>query len=142
MIDLPYFDSVSLEIKKQLLENREKIFSCEFVTVHPELRARFSRIQHGDLIMGLAFKVFEFSSCTSAMGFSREDNKADKMAMRFGFEKIDRINLHGINCGVMILKKQNLKEHPLEIASTEIKNKFNNMSNSFYHINIPPKDVA
>jgi hypothetical protein len=134
--ELSYFEPVNDILKCRLIKSEAKIFSCEWVTVHPELRARFSKVQLGDVMMGLAFKTMMDSSCDSALGFSRLDNKADKMALKFGFEKLDTIVRHGKECGVMYLSRENLKPHPYtktqEIINELYQNKvnFSNLINS------------
>lgn len=110
--DLSYFNPARHLIENGAIKESSKIFSCEWVTVHPDLRARFSKVQLGDVMMGLAFKAMQGSHCNSAMGFSRTDNKADRMAEKFGFEKLDLIKRHDKECGVMFLEVDSLKDHP------------------------------
>lgn len=117
---LGYFEPVNEILKKRMISEGEKVFSCEFVTVRPDLRAKFAKIRFGDLMMGCAFKTFAESSCTVAMGFSRTDVKADQMAMKFGFKKLDLVQLHGIECGVMALHKDDLIDHPYKATQDAI----------------------
>lgn len=115
-----------------MIQDGEKVFSCEFVTVRPDLRSKFSKTSYGDLMMGTAFKVFKESSCTVAMGFSRTDNKADKMAMKFGFKKLDLVHLHGIECGVMSLHKSDLVDHPYKPTQDAIEALWETRENHVY----------
>ncbi|HEY8272075.1 MAG TPA: hypothetical protein VIG33_14385 [Pseudobdellovibrionaceae bacterium] len=111
LIDIPYFAPLGDSMKAKLVDDEEKIFTCEWVTVHPLLRGKFSKVQIGDVVMGLGFRAFMDSPCTLAMGFSRTDLKADKMAESFGFENQGMICRHGIECGIMMLRKSNFKSH-------------------------------
>ncbi|OFZ29708.1 MAG: hypothetical protein A2622_10830 [Bdellovibrionales bacterium RIFCSPHIGHO2_01_FULL_40_29] len=106
--ELSYLDPVNQILKAQLKKRSERILTVEWVAVHPDS----VRQKCADIIMGLAFSFLSDSECTAAMGFSRTDYKADKVAEKFGTQKLDLIIRHGIECGVMLLKKENLKPHP------------------------------
>lgn len=111
LVDIGYFSPLSAAMKAELVDNEEVIFTCEWVTVHPTLRGRFSKVQIGDVVMGVGFRSFLDTPCTLAMGFSRTDMKADKMAESFGFENKGMIRRHDIECGIMMLRKENHKAH-------------------------------
>ncbi|MFZ4404263.1 MAG: hypothetical protein ACOYOK_09200 [Pseudobdellovibrionaceae bacterium] len=124
--DLSYFSPLNEFTKQKLKHEGHKVWTCEWVTVHPDFRGRFTKVQLGEVIMGLAFKLFAELDCTSAMGFSRKDIKADRMAEKFGFISIDTIVRHGIECGVMFLKKENLLPHPYEKTQIKIDSLYEN----------------
>lgn len=111
VLDQSYFDIVPSDIKEQFKRVGHTILSIEWVTVCPELRARFSRIQYADVMMGLAFETCQDTHCTSVLGFSRYDLKADKVAEKFGVRNLGTVRRHSIDCGVMFSEKETLTLH-------------------------------
>jgi hypothetical protein len=112
--ELDYFKPLNPFLKESFLKEKIRILSVEWVLVNPELRARFTKVQYADIIMGLAFKVLSDSGLDAAMGFSRTDLKADLVAEKFGTKKLDLIKRHNIECGVMLLRKNDLVKHPFK----------------------------
>lgn len=85
--------------------------TVEWVTVHPDLRKRFSRIQYVDILMGLAFHQMNAGKFHSAIGFSRTDLKADRVVEKFGGKRFELTQQHDIECALMVMERVNLKRH-------------------------------
>jgi hypothetical protein len=115
-----YFKSLPEEILNELVDRREKMFSIEWVTVHPEHRAKFRKVQLADLLMGVSFRVFHESGHTTAIGFSRTDVGADRIAMNFGGRGFATIILHGIPCRVMLGRKEWIGAHKFGVVEKAI----------------------
>lgn len=122
---LGYFEPVNDFLITRMIRYGEKAFSVEFVTVRDDLKKNGLAAR----VMGCAFNAFAISSCTIATGFSRTDVKADQLAMKFGFKKLDLIQLHGIECGVMVLHKADLVEHPKPEVQADVRALWENKDN-------------
>ena len=111
-----YFSGANTLFMHKIKEEKHKVMTVEWVTVRPQDRVRFSKLQYYDLIMALNTKAFQLTGCTAAMGFSRMDLKIDRMVERFGYRgcgEIDRLN---IVCQIMLLTKSDIKAHPFKIV--------------------------
>ncbi len=118
--DCSYFHALPLEVLEQLRKSQEKMFSIEWVTVHPEHRAKFRKVQIADLLMGVSFRVFHTTDHSMAIGFSRTDVGADRIAMNFGGRGFAEISLHGIPCRVMLGRKEWIGAHRFAVVEKAI----------------------
>ncbi|MEZ0390718.1 MAG: hypothetical protein ACAH59_00785 [Pseudobdellovibrionaceae bacterium] len=114
VLDLSYFEPAPEAFKKRLQNQKEQVMTIEWVTVHPNQRGKFTKIQPADLIMGLTLKLATYTPYTAVMGYSRVDMKADKIGGKYGPQPYAEINRHGIVCKVMFAKTSELHGHPLQ----------------------------
>ncbi len=117
-----YFEPVPAQRMTELLDGREKILTVEWVTVRPESRVRFQKIQLADLIMGAAFRFLQQSDHTLAMGYSRTDVGADRIAASFGVRPFDELQLHGIPCRLMIGRREWVGRHRFSVVEAAVEN--------------------
>lgn len=110
-----YFDPVPKPLMRNLMRNLsacgDRICAVEWVTVRPELRAKFSKIQLVDLVMGVAIRFMLKTKSDAVMGFSRVDVGADRIAASFGIRPQGLVNLHGIDCQIMIGRREWVGAH-------------------------------
>lgn len=118
--DCRYFAPLPPKILEDLERTREALLSIEWVTVHPEHRAKLRKVQIADLVMGAAFRLFHQTSHTVVIGYSRTDVGADRIAMNFGVRGFEEISLHGINCRVMIGRKEWVGAHRFTVVESAI----------------------
>ena len=118
--DCRYFTSLPTTTLKELEDCKDMLLSIEWVTVHPAHRAKMRKVQIADLVMGMAFRLFHLTSHTVAIGFSRTDVGADRIAMNFGVRGFDEITLHGIQCRVMIGRKEWVGAHRFAVVEKAI----------------------
>lgn len=127
--DLSYFSAMPKDILGHLKASRQKMFTIEWVTVHPDERAKLTKIRQSDLIMAISIFAMTNTHCDAAMGFSRIDLGADRLAAKFGARPHGTVSVHDIDCNVMIARKEwYLKpKHALlaSIVSDLWKNKIN-----------------
>lgn len=120
-----YFRALPQHILLEIQSTNESLFSIEWVTVHPQHRAKFRKVQIADLIMGIGFRVFHLSQHSMAIGFSRTDVGADRIAMNFGGRGFAEIQLHGIPCRVMLGRREWIGSHRFSIVERAIENLWN-----------------
>lgn len=118
--DMKYFDPMSACLKEKFTKENPRVMTIEWVTVHPKERERVSKIRQSDLIMGCSFRAFRDSAADVAMGFSRTDLGADRIAEQFGCVGQETTSLFGIECRVMMISKQMLKPHRFAVVQREI----------------------
>lgn len=120
ILEHSYFEPAPREYLERLKAEREHVMTIEWVTVNPTERGKFTKIQPVDLIMGLTFKLAQFSAYTAVMGYSRIDLKADKVAAKFGPRPMGDTNRHDVHCKVMYCKTRDLNGHPISKVQTLI----------------------
>lgn len=117
---LSYLNPASDIVKQRFQNDSKKILTVEWVTVAPALRARFSKVQYVDIIMGLSFCYMRDAGFDCAMGFSRTDQKANKIVQKFGGDQLELTQRHGIECGVMVMEQSKLIAHPISKTQAAI----------------------
>lgn len=129
VIEQTYFEPAPSDFKALLIGEKEQVMTIEWVTVHPDERGKFTKIQPVDLVMGLTFRLAQFSPYTSVMGFSRVDMKADRIAGRYGPRPYGEVTRHNITCKVMFAKTSELVSHPLSQVQALIDELWNSKEN-------------
>lgn len=115
-----YFRPVPTQRLTELILTNEKILTVEWVTVRPDFRVQFKKVQLADLVMGAAFRFLHQTDHTLAMGYSRTDVGADRIATSFGVRPFDEIQLHGIHCRMMIGRREWVGKHRFSVVETAI----------------------
>lgn len=115
---MPYFARLSDTLMGRLKDL--KIFTVEWVTVNPEHRAKVSKVQQADLIMSLGIRSMAHSPCDAAIGFSRTDLKADRIAERSGGRAQEYVNIFNIECAVMLALKSWVTGHKYQVVQDVI----------------------
>lgn len=115
-----YFRPVPTQRLTELILANEKILTVEWVTVRPDSRVQFKKVQLADLVMGAAFRFLHQTDHTLAMGYSRTDVGADRIAASFGVRPFDEIQLHGIHCRLMIGRREWVGRHRFSVVETAI----------------------
>ncbi|MBN8542424.1 MAG: hypothetical protein J0L82_18685 [Deltaproteobacteria bacterium] len=115
-----YFGPVPASRMNEFLVSKDKILSVEWVTVRPASRVQFKKIQMADLVMGAAFRFLHQTDHTLAMGYSRTDVGADRIAALFGVRPFEETQLHGINCRLMIGRREWVGKHRFSVVESAI----------------------
>jgi hypothetical protein len=124
-----YFRPVPAHRLSELVNESEKVLTVEWVTVRPESRVQFKKVQLADLVMGAAFRFLHQTDHTLAMGYSRTDVGADRIAASFGVRPFEEIQLHGIKCRVMIGRREWVSKHRFSIVESAIENLWSSAQN-------------
>lgn len=124
---LPYFARLSGTLMERL--RNLKVFTVEWVTVHPEQRAKVSKVQQSDLIMSLGIRSMMHSPCNAAIGFSRTDLKADRIAERSGGRPQEYVSVFNIECAVMLALKSWVTTHKYQAVQNVIDELWTNKIN-------------
>lgn len=141
--NISYFFPLSDVLKHKLKKFSHQILTIEWVTVNPEHRGKFTKVQPVDLIMGLSFKLLENSHWEASMGFSRTDLKADKVAEKFGVRSQGEVTRHDIHCKLMYVEKEWLTPHPFKKVQLAIDDLWiNRVDHTSYLQNYEPRKVA
>lgn len=120
MAESSYFDPVPDPLMHDLCASGDRIFAVEWVTVRPEFRAKFSKVQLVDLIMGVSIRFMFETTSDAVMGFSRVDVGADRIASSFGIRPHGLVNFHGIDCQIMIGRREWLGAHRFAVVERAI----------------------
>jgi len=139
MVELPYFFYVGSHFLNKLENEKRRLLSIEWVTVHPEYRKRFAKVQYVDLVMGMGLEMLKLSSCDSTMGFSRKDLQADRIVAKYGVREMEEIVRHGISCAVMFAEVENLVEHPYRAVNVELKNLLSSLETNNDYLSLKEK---
>lgn len=115
-----YFRPVPYLRMKDFVSAGDKILTVEWVTVRPANRVQFKKVQLVDLVMGAAFRFMHRTNHTLAMGYSRIDVGADRVAASFGVRPFDDIQLHGISCRLMIGRREWVGKHRFAVVESAI----------------------
>lgn len=115
-----YFNPVPSQRMAEFVSARDKVLTVEWVTVRPASRVLFKKVQLADLVMGAAFRFLHQTDHTLAMGYSRIDVGADRIAASFGVRAFDEIKLHGINCRLMIGRREWVGKHRFTVVESAI----------------------
>ncbi|RYG94982.1 MAG: hypothetical protein EON58_15135 [Alphaproteobacteria bacterium] len=128
--DLSYFQEMPLATFEQLRSERFKLFTIEWVTVHPDFRARMTKIQQADLIMGLSINSMTHTDCDGAIGYSRIDLGADRIASRFGARAQEPTLAHGVECNVMLARREWVIPHKFKQIQAVVDGLWNEQINT------------
>lgn len=120
MYELGYFASLSDELRVRFKVENPRIMTIEWVTVAPMERARISKIRQSDLIMGSSMRFFGASAADVAIGFSRTDLGADRIAAQFGCVPQGLTSVFGIDCQVMMVRQTDLRPHKFAVVQRAI----------------------
>jgi hypothetical protein len=132
--DHSYFATATPEFMQKITIEKQHVFTVEWVTVHPNQRGKFTKIQPADLIMGLAMKAGQHSPCTALMGFSRVDLKADKIAERYGGQSYGEVTRHDITCRIMFCTMAQITDHPIQRVQSIVNELWKSKINSAHLI--------
>jgi hypothetical protein len=124
--DLTYLADASTNFRNLFKQEKKKVLTVEWVTVSPDYRGRFTKVQYVDLIMGLCFFYARDNGYTCSLGFSRTDLKADRVVEKFGGIKTELTSRHGIECGVMVVHSDNIWPHPIRRTQDSINQIYDN----------------
>lgn len=120
MAKASYFDPMPEVLLRGLSEQGDRVFAVEWVTVRPEQRAKFSKVQLADLIMGVSTRFMLETESDFVMGFSRTDLGADRIAACLGIRPHGIVNFHGIDCQVMIGRREWVGAHRFAVVERAI----------------------
>lgn len=127
--DLSYLSIVPKIVLNDFKNQKKSIMTIEWVTANPSIRGRFTKIQPGEVIVGLAMRLVKATPWDSVMGFSRTDLKADKTAAKFGAYSLGLTKRHNIECEIMYAEKENIKQHPFAKVESIINDCWNKKIN-------------
>lgn len=111
-----YFKGSSEPFLQLLRNEKHLMLTVEWVTVRPQDRVRFSKLQYYDVIIALNNRLLQMTNFTAAMGFSRMDLKVDRMLSKFGHKGYGEVLRHDIPCQIMMIKPNEIKPHPFKIV--------------------------
>lgn len=118
--DMAYFSPMSDGLKAKFIRENPKVMTIEWVTVDPAERERVSKIRQPDLIMGCCFKRFALTDADVAMGFSRVDYGADRIAAQYGCEPQEDTSMFNIACKVMMVRRHQVKSHRFAVVQSAV----------------------
>lgn len=118
--DVSYFSPMLPDRITKLRRDFSKVMSLEFITVHPRERARVAKIRQPELIVGCISNVFLRCGAEAAVGFSRIDLGADRLAAQFGFVPHEPTKMFGIECILMIAKRSEIRRHKHAVIQNAI----------------------
>lgn len=127
--ELGYFAEMPPTLLKSFVASETRLFTIEWVTVHPELRGKMTKIQQADLIMGLSIREMTHTHCDGAIGYSRIDLGADRIASRFGARPQEQITAHGIACNVMLARREWVTPHKYAVVQKAVDDLWNSKTN-------------
>ena len=116
----PRYMSDTSVLFRKFIESRFKFLTIEWMTVHPDRLGKFKKVQPGDLILGLGFRLMANSRQNATIGFSRQDTRVDQMTTRFGAELKGTVERLGISCSVVFLEDSKLTDHPVKKTQEQI----------------------
>ncbi len=117
---------------REIKANGDRVFAVEWVTVHPDRRAKFSKVQLADLIMGVSTRFMLETESDFVMGFSRTDLGADRIAACLGIRPHGLVNFHGIECQVMIGRRQWVGAHRFAVVERAIEDLWNRREDHYF----------
>lgn len=132
MSQVSYFDPMPEGVLREIKNNGDRVFAVEWVTVHPEQRAKFSKVQLADLIMGVSTKFMLETESDFVMGFSRTDLGADRIAACLGIRPHGLVNFHGIECQVMIGRRAWVGPHRFAVVERAIQDLWNHREDHYF----------
>lgn len=127
----PSYMADTPEMFRQYVENRFDMLTIEWLTVEPSRLGKFTKVQPGDLILGLGFHFMANSCFNATIGFSRQDTKVDKMTTRFGAQLFGTVERLGIPCSVVFVEDHQVKPHPITKTQEKIEQLWNQRINHF-----------
>jgi hypothetical protein len=131
---LRYFLPMPQDVLERLRGEHARLFTIEWITVHPDQQKRFSKISQADLIMGLSIRAMAHSHCDAAVGFSRVDERADRIASKYGAQAQASTEMLGIACNVMLARREWFKAHPFATVESVLNELWKNKSNHTSYI--------
>lgn len=126
-----YFDDVTperIEIMKS--QKIERLMSMEYLMVNPAFRGAKSPIRWGEVVIGLGFKVMVHSPWDAIIGIARADKHVNDMGRKMGCAETDSVVKNQTPCKVMIMTKNEIKDHEDPQTQALIDSLWNQRSNS------------
>jgi hypothetical protein len=128
--ELGYFHEMPKGLLAEFKNRGTRLMTIEWVTVHPEMRHKLTKIQQSDLIMGCSIRALLHTECDGAIGYSRIDLGADRIASRFGARPQDKVMAHGIECNVMLARREWVTEHKFKVVQNAVDELWNGKLNT------------
>ncbi len=94
----------------RVLESAQSLMTIEYICADPSWRGL--KIGFGNLLIGLAQRVFEESGADVWFGTARVDVGIDKLGPSFGFSSHGEINRYGLPCALMVNSRETNQVHP------------------------------
>jgi hypothetical protein len=116
------------------VERKIHFKSIEWLTVAPQHLGRFTKVQPGDLIMGLGITFMKNSIFDATIGFSRQDTKVDKLSTRFGSELCGTVDKFGIPCSIVLVESHRVVPHPISRVQEKLDQLWSGRTNELTHL--------
>jgi len=137
--ELGYFHEMPKKLLSEYVNRGTRLLTIEWVTVHPEMRLKLTKIQQADLIMGCSLQALLHTDCDGAIGYSRIDLGADRIASRFGARPQELVQAHGVDCHVMLARKEWIIPHKFKVVQDAVNELWNKRLNTTSLIANAPK---
>jgi hypothetical protein len=128
--ELGYFHEMPKPLLGEFVNRGTRLMTIEWVTVHPEMRLKLTKIQQADLIMGCSIRALLSTECDGAIGYSRIDLGADRIASRFGAKAQATVMAHGIECNVMLARREWVTAHKFKVVQSSVDDLWTNKLNT------------